>query len=148
MKLTCCESHYAVFFSLPPKLSSYCMKSTPLSFSCEGCVTSFEVPLSMDASLLKLCLPLCPCFPHDSTEERDRGRLNSSPQQFNLRKRPFITCDAGLGLTSQLKTGDFSHPVWGQRCEFCSGNYVMLIKRRSWMTCTSSLWRFRLWILH
>lgn len=61
-----------------------------------------------------LCLYVYPCCPHhnyDCVQRRRTRRLNSSPQQFNLTKCPFIMCAVGLQHTSRLNTADLADLV-------------------------------------
>ena len=64
-------------------------------------------------SCMLLC-SLCPYFPHynyDGVHRSGTRRLNSSPQQFNLTKCPFIMCVAGLQHTSRLSTAALADVV-------------------------------------
>ena len=87
------------------KVSSYCIKIATLR-----CLISDTPGLTIvirPLDTVMLCLSLCPYFPHyiyDGVHRSGTGRLNSSPQQFNLTKCPFIMCVVGLQHTSRLNT--------------------------------------------
>jgi hypothetical protein len=96
----------------PLTLSSYCIKFSPLP----GLITdtpaiNHRYQVSWSGEFCRSLGPYFPHYNHDGVHRNGTRRLNSSPQQFNLTKCPFIMCVVGLQHTSRLNTAALAHLV-------------------------------------